>query len=148
MKLDDLTLDIAQEVEIKAATGDVFRVMLDRLAENIAPPPDGKSLQLVLEPWPGGRWFRDLGNGQGHLWGFIQVIKPPTLLEITGPMMMSYPVAAHLQIRLTQIAGGTLLALRHRALGMIDDNHRQGVTSGWKKIIDHIKEGAESGGKK
>src|SRR5882672_4810121 len=118
MKLDDLTLDVAQEVEIKAATGDVFRAMLDRLAENIAPPPDGKSLQLVLEAWPGGRWFRDLGNGQGHLWGFVQVIKPPTLLEITGPMMMSYPVAAHLQIRLNQIAGGTLLALRHRALGM------------------------------
>jgi hypothetical protein len=63
-------------------------------------------------------------------------------------MMMSYPVAAHLQIRLNQIAGGTLLALRHRALGMIDENHRQGVTAGWKKIVDHIKEGAESGGKK
>jgi Activator of Hsp90 ATPase homolog 1-like protein len=148
MNIDDLTLDVSQEVEIKAAQGDVFRTMLDRLAENFAPPPDGKSLQLVLEQWPGGRWFRDLGNGQGHLWGFVQVIKPPTLLEITGPMMMSYPVAAHLQVRLTQIAGGTLLALRHRALGMIDDNHRQGVTTGWKKIVDHIKAGAESGGKK
>jgi hypothetical protein len=143
MTLDELTLDVSQEIEIKAAQGDVYRTMLDRLAENMAPPPDGKALQLVLEAWPGGRWFRDLGNGQGHLWGFIQVIKPPTLLEITGPMMMSYPVAGHLQIRLTQIAGGTLLALRHRALGMIDDNHRQGVTAGWKKIIEHIKVGAE-----
>jgi hypothetical protein len=148
MTIDDLTLDISQEIEIKAAQGDVFRTILDRLAENFATPSDGKSLQLVLEQWPGGRWFRDLGNGQGHLWGFVQVIKPPTLLEITGPMMMSYPVAAHLQIRLNQIAGGTLLSLRHRALGMIDDNHRQGVTAGWKKIVDHIKDGAESGAKK
>jgi hypothetical protein len=148
MNLNELVLDVSQEVEIRAATGDVFRTMLSRLADQMIPPPDGKSLQLVLEPWPGGRWFRDLGNGQGHLWGFIQVIKPPTLLEITGPMMMSYPVAAHLQLRLTQIAGGTLLALRHRALGMIDEQHRQGVTAGWKKIIDHIKEGAESGAKK
>jgi Activator of Hsp90 ATPase homolog 1-like protein len=148
MNIDELTLDVSQEVEIKAAQGDVFRTMLTHLAEQMAPPPDGKSLQLVLEPWPGGRWFRDLGNGQGHLWGFVQVIKPPTLLEITGPMMMSYPVAAHVQFRLSQIAGGTLLAMRHRALGMIDDNHRQGVTAGWKKIIDHIKAGAESGGKK
>jgi hypothetical protein len=148
MNLNELVLDVSQEVEIRAATGDVFRTMLSRLADQIAPPPDGKSLQLVLEPWPGGRWFRDLGNGQGHLWGFVQVIKPPTLLEITGPMMMSYPVAAHVQFRLSQIAGGTLLALRHRALGMIDEQHRQGVTAGWKKIIDHIKEGAESGAKK
>jgi Activator of Hsp90 ATPase homolog 1-like protein len=146
MKLDDLTLDVTQEVEIKAATGDVYRSTIEQLSA--LPSQDGKSMQLTLEQWPGGRWFRDLGNGQGHLWGFVQVIKPPTLLEITGPMMMSYPVAGHLQIRLTQIAGGTLLALRHRALGMIDDNHRQGVTTGWKKIIDHIKEGAESGTKK
>ena len=146
MKLDDLTLDVTQEVEIKAATGDVYRSTIEHLSA--LPSQDGKSMQLTLEQWPGGRWFRDLGNGQGHLWGFVQVIKPPTLLEITGPMMMSYPVAGHIQIRLTQIAGGTLLALRHRALGMIDDNHRQGVTTGWKKIIDHIKEGAESGAKK
>jgi hypothetical protein len=143
MTLDDLTLDVSQEIEIKAAQGDVFRTMLSRLAEEMAPPPGAQPLQLVLEPWPGGRWFRDLGNGQGHLWGFVQVIKPPTLLEITGPMMMSYPVAAHLQIRLTQIADGTLLALRHRALGMIDDKHRQGVSMGWQKIIEHIKAGAE-----
>jgi hypothetical protein len=143
MNVDDLTLDVSQEIEIKAAQGDVFRTVLVGLAEEMAPTPDGKPLQLVLEPWPGGRWFRDLGNGQGHLWGFVQVIKPPTLLEITGPMMMSYPVAAHLQVRLTQIAGGTLLALRHRALGMIDDNHRQGVVTGWRKTIEHIKQGAE-----
>jgi Activator of Hsp90 ATPase homolog 1-like protein len=143
MKLDDLTLDVSQEIEIKAAQGDVFRTMLSRLAEEMAPPPGAQPLQLVLEPWPGGRWFRDLGNGQGHLWGFVQVIKPPTLLEIAGPMMMSYPVAGHLQFRLTQIAGGTLLAMRHRALGMIDDKHRQGVSMGWQKIIEHIKAGAE-----
>jgi activator of Hsp90 ATPase-like protein len=143
MTLDDLTLDVSQEIEVKAATGDVFRAMLSRLADQMAPPQDGKSLQLVLEAWPGGRWFRDLGNQQGHLWGFVQVIKPPTLLEIAGPMMMSYPVSGHVQFRLAQIAGGTLLTMRHRALGMIDEQHRQGVGTGWQKILKHIKEGAE-----
>lgn len=66
-------------------------------------------MPMVLEEWPGGRWFRDLGNGQGHLWGFVQVIKPPTLIEIQGPMFMSYAAAGHLQLRLTQIPGGTEL---------------------------------------
>src|SRR5438045_9679010 len=28
-----------------------------------------------LEPWPGGRWFRDLGEGNGHFWGALQAIK-------------------------------------------------------------------------
>src|SRR5476651_1298183 len=143
MTLDDLTLDVSQEIEIKAAQGDVFRTMLSRLAEEMAPPPGVQPLQLVLEPWPGGRWFRDLGNGQGHLWGFVQVIKPPTLLEIYGPMMMSYPVAGHLQVRCAQIGGGTLVTLRHRAVGMIDPKHREGFPEGWGKILKSIKEAAE-----
>lgn len=58
-------------------------------------------MPMILEEWPAGRWFRDLGNGQGHLWGFVPVIKPPTLIEIQGPMFMSYAVAGHLQLRLT-----------------------------------------------
>jgi uncharacterized protein YndB with AHSA1/START domain len=137
-----LTFDVSQEIEIKAAPGDTFRAVLGQLAE-MRPNPDADSMHLVLEQWPGGRWFRDLGNGQGHLWGFVQVIKPPTLLEITGPMFMSYPVAGHLALRLTPIAGGTLVTLRHRALGMIDEKHREGVNDGWRKILEQIKQAAE-----
>ncbi len=140
--IEDLTFDIAQEIEIKAAPGDTFRSMLAQL-EQMRPNPEADSMHLVLEQWPGGRWFRDLGNSQGHLWGFVQVIKPPTLLEITGPMFMSYPAAGHLQFRLAPIAGGTLVTLRHRALGMIDDQHRQGAKDGWKRILEQIKQDAE-----
>jgi len=142
MSLDDLTLDITQELTIKAAPGDVFRGLLKRLSEENS-TPDGKSLSLVLEAWPGGRWFRDLGGQQGHLWGFVQVIKPPTLLEITGPMAMSYPVASHIQFRLTPEAGATKLTLRHRALGMIDAQHRAGFNMGWQHIMNGVKESAE-----
>ena len=142
MDVSDLTLDIAQEVTIKAAPGDVFRSLLKRLSEDNM-TPDGKSLSLVIEPWPGGRWFRDLGGQQGHLWGFVQVIKPPTLLEITGPMIMSYPATNHLQFRLTPVGGGTTLALKHRALGLIDPEHRTGMTTGWEWILKGVQEDAE-----
>jgi uncharacterized protein YndB with AHSA1/START domain len=142
MNLSDLTLDITQELMIKAAPGDVFRSLLKRLADEMS-NPDGKSMSLVIEPWPGGRWFRDLGDQQGHLWGFVQVIKPPTLLEITGPMMMSYPAANHVQFRLTQVSGGTTLALKHRAFGLIDEQHRTGMPKGWEHILKGVKEGAE-----
>jgi hypothetical protein len=141
MNLNDLTLDITQEIEIKAAPGTAFRSMIAQLCE--IPAGDGNAMSLVLEEWPGGRWFRDLGNSQGHLWGFVQVIKPPTLLEIYGPMMMSYPVAGHLQVRCAQISGGTLLTLQHRAMGMIDPKHREGLSTGWGKILQSIKEAGE-----
>jgi uncharacterized protein YndB with AHSA1/START domain len=141
MDLNDLTLDITQEIEIKAAPGTVFRSLTAGLSHIMG--GDGKAMDFTLEEWPGGRWFRDLGNSQGHLWGFVQVIKPPTLLEITGPMMMSYPVAGHLQVRCAQIAGGTLVTLHHRAVGMIDPKHREGLREGWGKILQDIKDASE-----
>ncbi len=134
----ELTLDISQSIEIDAAIGDAYKVLIQRLSEDNS-TPDNKAMPMVLEEWPGGRWFRDLGTGQGHLWGFVQVIKPPTLIEIHGPMFMSYAVAGHLQVRLTQISGGTELSLRHQVLGFVQDEHRQGVNHGWDFLLQSVK---------
>jgi hypothetical protein len=138
----DLTLDIAQSIEINAAVGDAYKALIHRLTDENS-TPDNKPMPMVLEEWPGGRWFRDLGDRQGHLWGFVQVIKPPTLIEIQGPMFMSYAVAGHLQLRLTQVAGGTELSLRHRVLGMVEEGHREGVTHGWDYLLNGVKQLAE-----
>ena len=137
MQLNDLTLDIEQKIEIKAAIGDVFRSVLHRLGEGNM-NPKGEPMQLILEPWAGGRWFRDRGNGVGHLWGHVQVIKPPALLELSGPMFMSYPALNHVEVKLDEIAGGTKLTLRHRAIGLLDPQHKQGVVPGWQHIVDMI----------
>jgi hypothetical protein len=144
MKLDDLTLDIEQHVEVKAAMGDVYRSALHRLGEG-STNAQGESMQMILEQWPGGRWFRDRGNGIGHLWGHVQVIKPPVLLELSGPMFMSYPALNHIEVKLEEIAGGTRLSLRHRAIGFIDPAHREGVTTGWKQILDNIAKDSSKG---
>lgn len=137
MTLEDMTLDIEQHVEVKAPIGDVFKGVLYRFGEGNT-RPDGESLQLILEPWPGGRWYRDRGNGIGHLWGHVQVIKPPVLLELSGPMIMSYPVINHLDVRLEEIAGGTKVTLRHRALGFLDPGHKAGVGVGWRHLLDSL----------
>lgn len=86
MTVDDLTIDITHSIDIEADIGNVFRSTLHRLGEGFA-NPRGESMQMILEGWPGGRWFRDRGNGIGHLWGHLQVIKPPVLLELSGPLL-------------------------------------------------------------
>jgi hypothetical protein len=141
MQLDEITLDVNQHVEIKAAVGDVYRGVLHRFGEGFT-TPKGEPMDMVLEQWAGGRWFRDRGNGVGHLWGHVQVIKPPVLLELSGPMFMSYPAINHVEIKLEEIPGGTRLALRHRALGIIDPAHREGVNTGWQYIMNAIAEQA------
>jgi len=102
---------------------------------------------MKIEPWPGGRWFRDLGEGNGHFWGQVQAIKRPTLLEITGPLFMSYAVVSNLQYRLSEADGGTLIKFHHKAMGVIQDEHRQNVGKGWGHILSRIRARAEAGSK-
>jgi uncharacterized protein YndB with AHSA1/START domain len=140
--LENFTLRIEQEIQIKAPASIVFESILEQSGPGFA-TPEGKSMQLKLEAWPGGRWFRDLGNNTGHFWGLVQVIKPPTLLEITGPMFMSHPVISHLQYRLTEKDGSTTLALLHRAFGEIPPEFHENINKGWDRILNLIKTRAQ-----
>ena len=136
--LEGMTLDTLQSIDINATLEDAFDALVYRLSAGSS-TPDNRPMPMVLEQWPGGRWFRDLGGDQGHLWGFVQVIKPPTLIEIQGPMFMSYPASGHIQFRLTEEAEGCELTIHHRAIGMIEEEHRQGVVPGWKAVLEGVK---------
>ena len=94
------TFRVRKEIDIAAPIDITFEAVLDELGPEGGQMPDGRPFPMKIEPWPGGRWYRDLGNNAGHLWGHVQVIKPPTLLEICGPMPMSYPAVNHMQYRL------------------------------------------------
>jgi uncharacterized protein YndB with AHSA1/START domain len=136
------TFEIKKEIEIAAPIDIAFESMLDELGpENQM--PDGTSMSFKLEAWPGGRWYRDLGKNVGHLWGHVQVIKPPTLLEIWGPMMMSYAAINHIQYRFTAQGSGTKLAFLHRSMGMILAEHREGLPKGWAHLSERIRQRAE-----
>jgi uncharacterized protein YndB with AHSA1/START domain len=136
------TVDIQKTIDIAAPIDIAFAAMLDELGPE-AQKHDGTALPFKLEAWPGGRWYRDLGNNAGHLWGHVQVIKPPTLLEMCGPLMMSYPAVNHLQYRLTAQGTGTRLTFLHRGLGLISAEHRDGMPKGWEQWIDKIRIRAE-----
>jgi uncharacterized protein YndB with AHSA1/START domain len=142
--VENLTLNVTQEVHVRASIETTFAALLAQLGPE-SDTPDGNPMPLKLEPWPGGRWYRDLGDKNGHLWGHVQAIKRPTLLEFYGPLFMSYPVASNVQYRLSEEPGGTLIKFHHTALGLITDDHRQGVVKGWTHILSRIRARAESG---
>jgi len=135
------TLDFNKEQRIDAPIEIVFQTLLDEIGPGNEGPP-GQPMPMKLEAWPGGRWYRDLGNNTGHFWGHVQVIKPPTILEICGPMFMSYPAAGHIAWRLKADGNSTVLSLRHRAFGMIPEEHITGVRSGWSSYLERIAKAA------
>lgn len=141
-KIEDLTLNITEEIHVKAPLEVTFETLLEQLGPLMTGAED-RPMSLKIEPWPGGRWYRDLGDNNGHLWGHVQAIKRPTLLEIYGPLMMSYPVMSNVQYRLSEEPGGTLIKFHHMALGVIQDDHRQGMPKGWAQILARAKEKAE-----
>lgn len=143
-KIEDFTLTVTLETEVKAGIDVTFAAVLDQMGPlNIT--PEGQDLKMKLEAWPGGRWYRDLGNGNGHFWGNVQAIKRPTLLEICGPLFASYPLVSNLQYRLSEEKGVTLIKFRHTALGFMEERHRQGVLKGWTEMMEGIKKLAEAG---
>ena len=140
--IENLTLSITQEIHVRASLDVTFAALLEQLGpenEN----PNGP-MPMKLEAWPGGRWFRDLGDGNGHFWGHVQAIKRPTLLEIHGPLFMSYAAVSNLQYRLSEEAGGTLIKFHHLALGFVPDEHRQGVGKGWAHMHELARIRAEA----
>jgi Activator of Hsp90 ATPase homolog 1-like protein len=140
--MENLTLDIRQEIHVRASLDATFAALL----EEIGPQnhtPDGKPVPLKVEAWPGGRWYRDLGDNNGHLWAHVQAIKRPTLLELAGPLFMSYPVISNVQYRLSEQDGGTLIRFHHAALGLIPEDARKGMATGWNVIHERTRVRAE-----
>ena len=142
MNLEEMTVDLEQTIEINAGLEDTFNGLLHRFGKGNH-TPSGESLNLEIEPFAGGRWYRDRGEGVQHLWGHVQVIKPPVLLELTGPMFMSYPALNHIEVKLAEDGGGTKVTLRHRAIGMISKEHREGISTGWNYILEGLKADCE-----
>jgi hypothetical protein len=143
-KIEDMMLNITQEIHVRASLDATFAALLEQLGPGNE-TPDGKSLSMKIEPWPGGRWYRDLGDNNGHLWAHVQAIKRPTLLEFSGPLFASYPFVSNVQYRLTEEKGGTLISFRHTALGFIEEQHREGVGKGWASMNERVRKHAEAG---
>jgi Activator of Hsp90 ATPase homolog 1-like protein len=142
--IDNLTLNITREIRVNASLVTTFAALLEQIGAGNE-KPDGTPMPMTIEAWPGGRWYRDLGDGDGHFWGNVQAIKRPTLLEISGPLFMSYPAVSNVQYRLSEEDGGTLIKFHHTAFGLIEEPHRQGVVKGWNHILDCVQARAEGG---
>src|SRR5580704_3475481 len=137
--------EIIKQEEIAAPIEIVFETILEQMGPLNSTLE--KPMPMVLEAWPGGRWYRDLGNNSGHFWGTVQAIKAPSLLEICGPLFMSTPAVSNLQYRLTEKDGATRVRFVHRAMGWIGEGDR-GVDAGWTDLITRIRAAAEKRGSK
>jgi hypothetical protein len=136
-------LTITEQIHVGASIEQTFESLIVQMGRQNE-TPDGKPLPMIIEPRPGGRWYRDLGGDNGHLWGFVQSIKRPTLLEIWGPLFVSTGATSNLTYRLSEVDGGTLIAFRHTLVGPAPDEFRDHMAPGWNVLHQRVKRAAES----
>jgi len=137
------TFTIKEDIHVRASLEKTFESLLAEIGPRNQ-TPDGRPLAMVIEARPGGRWFRDLGGDDGHLWGFVQSIKRPTLLEIWGPLFMSTGATSNLMYRLTENDGGTLISFTHTVVGPFPEDHRPQMGAGWSSMHARIRAAAEA----
>jgi len=142
LTLENLTVTINQEIHVQAPLDVTFAALLEQLGPGNE-TPDGKSLNMKIEAWPGGRWYRDMGNGNGHFWANVKAIMRPTLLEFVGPLFASFPFVSNVQYRLSEVDGGTLIAFKHTALGIVPEEQKVGMNKGWTSMHERVRKQAE-----
>jgi hypothetical protein len=137
------TFTITEEIAVRASLEQTFASLVVQMGRQNE-TPDGTPLPMVLETHPGGRWYRDLGGNNGHLWGFVQSIKRPTLLEIWGPLFVSTAATSNLIYRLSETSEGTLIKFTHTLLGPFPEDQRSRLATGWAALHARVRKAAEA----
>ena len=140
--VEEASLNLTSETRVKASLAITFAALVEQLGASNE-RPDGTAMPMKLELWPGGRWFRDLGDGNGHFWANVQAIQKGTLLELCGPLFMSAPVANNVQYRLSEEGGETVIKFRHSAFGVVPEGMAPRMNEGWAYIHAQVKVRAE-----
>ena len=141
--VENQTFVITEEISVRASLEQTFASLIANMGR-LNETPDGTPLPMILETHPGGRWYRDLGGDNGHLWGFVQSIKRPALLEIWGPLFMSTAATSNLLYRLSEIPEGTLIRFTHTLVGPFPEEHRPRLASGWAALHARVRTAAEA----
>jgi hypothetical protein len=140
---ENQTFTITEEIRVRATLEQTFESLMAHMGR-LNETPEGMPLPMVLEAYPGGRWYRDLGGENGHLWGFVQSIKRPALLEIWGPLFMSTAATSNLQYRLSETSDGTLIRFTHTLVGPFPEEHRSRLATGWTALHARVRKAAEA----
>lgn len=130
-------IHIEQEVTIAAPPERVFEALTRDIAVWWSAPffHSTTARRLVLEPEVGGRFYEDLGDGQGLLLATVSFIKQPDQLRMVGPLGMSGLVQGVISFQLEAKDEGTLLKLSHRAIGEVTEETHSGYAAGWEVLL-------------
>jgi uncharacterized protein YndB with AHSA1/START domain len=141
------TMHIEQELVIAVEPQRAFEALTLQVDAWWAHRFDSLHSTVRLEPHAGGRFYEEFEQKQGSaLYATVTYLDPGKKLGLMGPMGMSGPVLGTISFELEPDTLGTRLKLSHQIMGAVDDDVRQGYTTGWQELLgQHFRRLVEHG---
>ncbi len=98
-------------------------------------------LEVIFEPWPGGRIFERTPAGREEDWGEVLAWEPPRRLRYLWHLRADRGDATEVEIRFADAeAGGARVDIEHRGwerLGERGPGRREANQRGWGGLVPH-----------
>jgi DNA-binding transcriptional ArsR family regulator/uncharacterized protein YndB with AHSA1/START domain len=130
-------IHLEMEVEIAASPARVFEAMTRDISQWWGIPYNiSEDIEdIVLDAKLGGHLYETWKGGGSASWGVVTKIKEANLLQITGPIGMSTPVAGVVDFNLVEKANGTVVKLSHQVIGDVNEKTKENYGNGWNDLL-------------
>ena len=133
-----ITMDVAASITIDAPLDRTFRCFVERIGDWLLGYPSRENLDLKLEPYAGGRIYRDLPDGASIWWATVQIYKPNERLDFAGPLFVTAPSLSHVNVEFeTEPDGASRVTVHHRTIGETPA-HPELVETVWAWHLDEF----------
>lgn len=139
------TVHIEEQIEVGASREKVFEALTEHTGLWFWRGPKGADPAAVLEAHAGGRFYRDWGEGNTELYGFVGLIKQNAHLRLLGSIGVAHAITSVADFVLEGEGDMTTVKLTHRISGEVLDDEVADFAEGWKDELSSLKRFAETG---
>jgi uncharacterized protein YndB with AHSA1/START domain len=94
---------------------------------------------VMLEAWPGGRFFETWADGSEIEYARVTRVKPGVVLAMSGAMGLSGDIDGEIVFTLAGTSrASTVLHLAHRASGPLDEGTEDHYRLGWSMLLERV----------
>lgn len=133
-----ISMDVSASVDLRAPRENVFRFYVNHIDRWLRGYPEGQGLDLIMEPYAGGRVYRDLPGGASVWWGTMQIYRPPERIDFAGPLFVDGPSLSHVRTDFLELDERTTrVRVHHRTMGETPA-HPELAHSAWTFHLENL----------
>ncbi len=110
-------------------------------SHTITQDPD---VEIVFEPFVGGRIFERSSNGAEHDWGEILIWEPPTRIDYLWHLFFDRAEATEITVTFNEFGGGSLVRLVQTGFERLGEGvgtqRRQRTNEAWSEVTRYYRD--------